>query len=172
MIAPPAACSRDNVNAHCFRPLAGFALLVWLSSCGSVSNPASPPNDFSSGNFSINILAADTCSTLATPGRNRNWKIGLVTSGSAVSSVMQGYSELAVISQTNLAGTARGSSLLLSGYIFDTIDGCSNALCYRAEGTITATQSGNVILGTLNGVLTYETTTCAATDHKVTLTRQ
>lgn len=172
MIAAPAACPRNTVIAHRFRPLAGFFLLVWLSSCGGVANPAAPPNDFSSGNFSINILAADTCSTLATPGHNRNWKIGLVTTGSAVTSVIQGYSESAVISQTNLAGTAKGSSLLLSGYIFDTIDGCPNPLCYRAEGTITATQSGNVIRGTLNGVLTYDTTTCTATDHKVTLTRQ
>ena len=172
MIDPPAACSRDIVIAHCFRPLAGFALLVWLSSCSNVSNPASPPNDFSSGNFSMNILAAEACSTLADPGRNRNWKIGLVTTGSAVSSYIQGYSESAVISQTNLAGTAHGSSLLLSGYMFDTIDGCSNPLCYRAEGTITGTQSGNVIRGTLNGVLTYDTTTCTAPDHKVTLTRQ
>jgi len=56
--------------------------------------------------------------------------------------------------------------------MYDTIDGCSNSLCYRAEGTITATQSGNVIRGTLNGVVTYDTTTCTATDHKVTLTRQ
>lgn len=157
---------------HRFRPLAGLSLLVWLSSCSSISNPTSPPNDFSSGNFSINILAADTCSTLATPGRNRTWKLGLVATGSAVVSVMQGYSESAALSQTNLAGTANGSSLLLSGYIFDTIDGCSNSLCYRAEGTITATQSGNVLRGTLNGVLTYDTTTCTATDHKVTLTRQ
>ena len=158
--------------AHRFRPLAGFCLLVWLSSCSSVSNPASPPNDFSSGNFSMNIVAADTCSALANPGRSRNWRIGLVTTGSAVSSYIQGYSESAVISQTNLAGTASGSSLRLSGYMYDTIDGCSNSLCYRAEGTITATQSGNVIRGTLNGVVTYDTTTCTATDHKVTLTRQ
>src|SRR5262249_7226333 len=81
MITPP-ACPRDTVIAHCFRPLAGFCLLVWLSSCGNVSNPASPPNDFSSGNFAMTIVAADTCSTLANPGRNRNWKIGLVTAGS------------------------------------------------------------------------------------------
>ena len=120
----------------------------------------------------MNILAAESCSTLADPGRNRNWKIGLVTSGSAVSSSIQGYSESAVISQTNLTGTAHGSALLLSGYVYDTIDGCSNPLCYRAEGTITATQSGNVIRGTLNGVLAYDATMCTAADHKVTLTRQ
>jgi hypothetical protein len=172
MIVPPAACPRNIVIAHCVRPLAGVALLVSVASCSSISNPASPPNDFSSGNFAMNIVAAESCSTLADPGRNRNWKIGLVATGSAVSSSIQGYSESAVISQTNLAGTAHGSSLLLSGYIFDTIDGCSNSLCYRAEGTITATQSGTVIRGTLNGVLTYDMTTCTAPDHKVTLTRQ
>ena len=56
--------------------------------------------------------------------------------------------------------------------IYDTIAGCTESLCYRAEGTITATQSGNVITGALSGVLTYDATTCPASDHKVTFTRQ
>lgn len=173
MIGPPAACSRDIVIADCTRPLAGLVLLVFLSSCGGIASPTSSSNEFSSGNFSMNLVASNACVTLADSGRNRNFKIGLVKTGSSVSSVMQGWSDSAtVFAQTNLAGTATGSSLTLSGYLFETINGCSDPLCYRAEGTMTATQSGDVISGTLNGVLTYELTTCTAPDHKVTLTRQ
>jgi hypothetical protein len=173
MIEPPAARPRDIVSTHNFRPLAGLALLVFLSSCGSIASPSSSSNEFSSGNFSINLVASSACAALADAGRNRNFKIGLVKTGSSVSSVMQGWSDSAtVFAQTNLAGTATGSALTLSGYIFETINGCSDPLCYRAEGTLTATQSGNVLNGTLNGVLTYELTTCTAPDHKVTLTRQ
>ena len=87
---------------------------------------------------------------------------------------MQGWSgnPNTVFSQTDLAGTASGSALKLSGHIYDTVDGCATALCFRAEGTITATQTGNAINGSLDGVLTYEFTTCQASDHKVTFTRQ
>jgi len=96
-----------------------------------------------------------------------------VKSGSSVVASMQGWSDSAtVFSQTNMAGTASGSSLMLAGSIYDTVIGCAESLCYRAEGTITATQSGNTINGTLSGVLTYEFTTCSAADHKVTFTRQ
>ena len=61
---------------------------------------------------------------------------------------------------------------MLTGFIYDTVVGCGESLCYKAEGTITATQSGNLINGTLSGVLTYEYTTCMAADHKVTFIRQ
>jgi hypothetical protein len=146
---------------------------ISVSACGSVANPASPSSDFSSGNFSLNIVASGTCMALAEAGRDRSWRIGLVKTGSAVASSMQGWSDSATVwSQTNLQGTASGSSLKLTGYIYDTVDGCSNALCYRAEGTITATQSGNVINGTFNGMLTYEQTTCTAPDHTVTFRRR
>ena len=61
---------------------------------------------------------------------------------------------------------------MLAGTIFDTVDGCSTTFCYGAVGTMTATQSGNVINGFLNGTLTYELTTCTAADHRVTFTRR
>jgi hypothetical protein len=161
------------VIADTARRFAGLALLVCLSSCGSVSSPDSRSNQFSSGNFSLNVVASAACSTLADAGRSRTFKIGLVQTGSSVSSSMQGWGDSAtVFAQTNLAGTATGSSLSLNGHIYETITGCSDPLCYRAEGTITATQSGNIVNGTLNGVLTYDQTTCAAPDHKVMLTRQ
>lgn len=151
----------------------GVAFAICLAGCGGVVNPSSPPNDVSSGNFSVNIVASNSCTTLADAGRNRNWTLGLVKTGSAVSVTMQGWPETAAVSsQINMAGTASGSSLMLTGTIFDTVVGCTEALCYRAEGTITATQSGNVITGTLNGVVAYELTTCTAADHKVTLTRR
>jgi len=173
MMALPAACARDTVTAETTVRPAGVALLIFLSSCGSINNPASPPNDFSSGNFSLNIVASATCTALADAGRNRSWKVGLVKEGSTVTGSIQGWSDRAtVFSQTTLAGTASGTSLMLAGTIFDTVDGCSTTLCYGAVGTITATQSGYVINGTLNGTLTYELTTCTASDHKVTFTRQ
>jgi len=62
--------------------------------------------------------------------------------------------------------------LTLAGSIFETIVGCDQALCYRAEGSLTATQTGNVLTGTFNGTVGYGTTSCTATDHKVTLTRR
>ena len=152
---------------------AGVIVLISVTACGSVNNPASPPNDFSSGNFSMTIVASGTCSTLADAGRNRGWKMGLVKTGSSVVASMQGWTDAAtVFAQTNMVGTASGSSLMLTGAIYDTVVGCAESLCYRAEGSITATQSGNVINGTLSGALTYEFTTCSATDHKVTFTRQ
>jgi hypothetical protein len=152
---------------------AGVLLVILMSACGSIANPASPPNDFSSGNFSMTIVASSTCTTLADAGRNRSWKMGLVKTGSTVTASTQGWSDPAtVFSQANLMGSATGSSLRLTGSIYDTVVGCAEALCYRAEGTITATQSGNVINGSLSGVLTYEFTTCSATDHTVTFTRQ
>jgi hypothetical protein len=161
------------VIADTTRPLAGLALIVCLSSCGSIASPESRSNQFSSGNFSVNVVASSSCRTLADSGRNRTFKIGLVQTGSSVSSFMAGWSDSAtVFAQTNLAGTATGSSLSLNGHIYETITGCSDPFCYRAEGTITATQSGNIVNGTLNGVLAYDSTTCAASDHKVTLTRQ
>jgi hypothetical protein len=151
----------------------GITLVICLSGCGSVTNPAAPPNDFSAGNFALNIVASNSCSTLPDAGRNRNWNIGLVKTGSAVAATMMGWPETAaVFSQTNFAGTANGSSLMLVGYIYDRIVGCEASLCYRAEGTITATQSGDVITGTLNGVVAYDATTCTAADHKVMLTRR
>jgi hypothetical protein len=150
-----------------------LALAMCLSACGSVSNPASPPNDFSDGNFATTIVASSSCSTLADAGRNRSWNIGLSKSGPVVTATMQGWPDAAaVFSQVNLAGTTTGSSLTLNGYIYDTIAECVPAFCYRAEGTITATQSGNVITGSLNGVVAYDATTCTATDHKVTFTRR
>src|SRR5204863_7204045 len=155
------------------RQATGIALVIFLSSCGSISNPASPSSDFSSGNFSLNIVASASCTALADAGRNRAWKMGLVKEGSTVTGSMQGWSDSAtVFSQTTLAGTASGSSLMLAGTIFDTVDGCSTTLCYGAVGTMTATQSGHVISGALNGTLTYDLTTCTASDHKVTFTRQ
>ena len=121
----------------------------------------------------MNIVASSTCTTLPDVAKNRGWKIGLVKTGSDVVASMQGWTSPATVSsQTVLTGSATGSALMLQGYIYDTVVGCAESLCYRAEGTITATQSGNVINGTLSGVLTYEFTACSATDHKVTFTRQ
>jgi hypothetical protein len=166
---------------RCARPIlipdrtvrAGIVLLIFAAGCGSISNPASPSNDFSSGNFALNIVASSTCTGLADAGRNRSWKMGLVKTGSTVAASMQGWPDAAtVISQSSLSGTATGSSLTLTGGIYDTVIDCGTPLCYRAEGTITGTQSGTVINGTLNGVLTYEFTACQASDHKVTFTRQ
>ena len=150
-----------------------IALVVFVSACSSVTEPGSGPTDFSSGNFRLEIVASDACTTLASAGHDRSWNMGLVKSGSVVSVSMQGWdATTTVVAQTVFAGTANGSSLMLTGSVFDTIFGCATTLCYRAEGTITAMQSGNVLTGTLNGVVTYEFTTCTATDHKVTLTRR
>jgi hypothetical protein len=86
---------------------------------------------------------------------------------------MQGWSSSAtVFSQTNLTGSASGSSLMLTGWIYDTVVGCTPALCYQAEGQIAATQSGNILNGTLNGVVAFDSMSCAAADHKVMFTRQ
>lgn len=99
--------------------------------------------------------------------------MGLVKTGSDVFVSIQGWSSPGtVFSQTNLRGSAAGSSLMLNGWIYDTVDGCTAALCYRADGRITATQTGNVINGTLNGVVAYDSVTCQALDHEVTFTRQ
>jgi hypothetical protein len=150
----------------------GIVLAICLPGCGGVVNAGTAPSEFTSGNFAVNIVASSSCTMLADAGRNRNWTLGLTKTGSTVSVLMQGWPETAaVISQTNMAGTATGSSLMLTGSIFDTVIGCSEPLCYRAEGTIAGRQSGNVITGTLNGVVAYEVTTCTATDHKVTFTR-
>ena len=150
-----------------------IALVVFVSACSSVTEPGSGPSDFSSGNFRLNVVASDACTTLAAAGHDRSWNMGLVKSGSVVSVSMQGWdATTTVVAQTDFAGTANGSSLTLTGGVFDTIYGCATTLCYRADGTITATQSGNALTGTLNGAVTYELTTCTATDHKVTLTRR
>ena len=144
-----------------------------VSACGSVSAPSSLPNDFSSGNFNMNIVASSSCTSLANPGRDRNWNGGLVMNGSTVTGNVQGWPDPAtVITQVTLAGTANGRMLSLTGSIYETIVECEQALCYRAEGTLSATQTGNVLEGTFNGVLTYAATSCTATDHKVTLTRR
>src|SRR6476646_3271783 len=159
----PAACVRDIVTpATLLR--AGIGLVIFAAGCGGLANPASPSNDFSSGNFSMNIVASSTCTTLPDAAKNRGWKIGLVKTGSSVTASMQGgWSDPAtVFSQTNMTGSATGSSLTLTGWIYDTVVGCEASLCYQADGTITATQSGNVINGTLKGVLTYESTSCQA----------
>ncbi len=154
------------------RPL-GIALVIGLSACGGIADPGSPSNEFSTGNFLVNIVASNSCTSLIDAGRNRSWKMGLVKTGSVVSVTMQGWADSAtVISQTTLAGAASGSSLTLSGSILDTVVDCREPLCYRAEGTIAATQSGNVVTGNLNGVVAYEFTTCTAADHKVTFTRR
>ena len=150
----------------------GIVLAICLPGCGGVINAGTAPSEFTSGSFSVNIVASSSCTTLADTGRTRNWTFLLTKTGSAVSATMQGWPETAaVISQTHMAGTATGSSLMLTGSIVDTVVGCSEPLCYRAEGTIAGTQSGNVITGTLNGVVAYEATTCTAADHKVTFTR-
>ena len=121
----------------------------------------------------MNIVASSACTTLPDAARNRGWKVGLVKTGSDVVASIQGWSDSAtVFSQTNLTGSASGSSLMLNGWIYDTVAGCAAALCYQADGRITATQSGNVINGTLNGAVTYDSVTCRAPDHKVAFTRQ
>lgn len=148
-------------------------LVFFVSACGSMTAPGSAPNDFSSGNFAMNIVASNTCTSLADAGRDRSWNVGLVMTGSSVTGYVQGWSDPAtVITQVTLAGTANGRMLSLNGSIFETIVGCEQALCYRAEGTLTATQTGNVLIGTFNGAVGYGTTSCTATDHKVTLTRR
>jgi hypothetical protein len=154
-------------------PLSAVALVVFVSACSSVTEPGSGPSDFSSGNFRLNIVASDACTALAAAGHDRSWNMGLVQSGSVVSVSMQGWdATTTVVAQTDFAGTANGSSLTLTGGVFDTIYGCATTLCYRADGTIKATQSGKVLTGTLSGAVTYEFATCTATDHKVTLTRR
>jgi len=148
-------------------------LVLLLSACGSVTAPGTVPNDFSSGNFTMNIVASNSCTTLADAGRNRNWNVGLVMTGSAVQGNVQGWPDPAtVITQVTLAGTANGRMLSLTGSVYETIVGCQPALCYRAEGSLTATQTANVIDGTFNGVVAYDTTSCTAADHKVTFTRR
>lgn len=93
--------------------------------------------------------------------------------GSSVVGYVQGWADPAtVITQVTLAGTATGRALSLTGSVYETIVGCEAALCYRAEGALSATQTGNVLTGTFNGVVAYDTTSCTATDHKVTLTRR
>ena len=150
-----------------------FTLVICLSACGGVTDPSTPPNDFSTGNFAMNIVASDSCATLADAARNRSWNVGLVMTGSSVTGYVQGWADPAtVITQVTLAGTATGRTLSLAGSVYETIVGCEAALCYRAEGALSATQTGNVLTGTFNGVVAYDTTSCTATDHKVTLTRR
>jgi hypothetical protein len=171
MIRKPAARVRPTLISQTTLRAAGVLLFISLPACGGVTT--APSNDFSSGNFAMTLVASSTCTTLAAAGQNRGWKMGLVKTGSAVTGSMQGWTDPAtVFSQTNFTGSATGSSLSLTGWIYDTVVGCGTSLCYQAEGTITATQSGYVINGTFNGVLTYEFTTCRASDHKVTFTRQ
>lgn len=149
------------------------SLVFLVSACGGVTSPGTPPDDFSSGNFTMNIVAANTCSDLVEAGRNRSWNVGLFMTGSAVTGTVQGWTDPnTVVAQVTLAGTATGRMLSLTGSIFETIVGCEQSLCYRAEGTTTASQTGNTLTGTLNGVVAYGTTSCTATDHKVTLTRR
>jgi hypothetical protein len=149
-------------------------LLVFLvSACGSVTAPGTVPDDFSSGNFTMNIVASNSCTTLADAGRDRTWNVGLVMTGSTVTGNVQGWPDPAtVITQITLSGTANGRMLSLAGSIYETIAGCKSAFCYHAEGSLTATQTGNTLAGTFNGVVGYDTTSCTATDHKVTLTRR
>ena len=148
-------------------------LVFLLSGCGSITAPGTAPNDFSSGNFAMNIVASNSCTSLADAGRDRNWNVGLVMTGSTVTGNIQGWSDPAtVVTQGALAGTASGRMLSLAGSIYETIVDCQPALCYRAEGSIDATQTGNTLTGTFNGVVAYDTTSCTATDHKVTLTRR
>jgi hypothetical protein len=155
-----------------FRRLA-IATVTGLCACGGVSDPSSPPNDFSTGNFAMNIVASDACTALADAGRDRSWKVGLVATGSSVTGNLQGWTDPAtVITQLTLTGTASGRMLTLQGAIFERIVGCAPLDCYRAEGTLNATQAGYALTGTFNGVIGYDATTCTATDHKVTLTRR
>jgi len=148
-------------------------LVFMVSACGSVTAPGTVPNDFSSGNFTMNIVASNSCTTLADAGRNRSWNVGLVMTGSSVTGNVQGWPDQAtVLAQVTLDGTAKGRMLSLAGSIYETIVGCEQALCYRAEGSLSATQTGNILDGTFNGVVAYATTSCTATDHKVTVTRR
>ena len=148
-------------------------LVFFVSACGSVTAPGSASNDFSSGNFGMNIVASNTCTSLADAGRDRSWNVGLVMTGSSVTGYLEGWPDPATVgAQVGLAGTANGRTLSLTGSIYETIVGCDQALCYRAEGALTATQTGNVLSGTFNGAVGYGSTTCTATDHKVTLTRR
>jgi hypothetical protein len=148
-------------------------LVFFVSACGSVTAPGSAPNDFSSGNFTMNIVASNACPSLADAGRNRSWNVGLEMTGSAVTGYVQGWADPAtVVTQVTLAGTANGRMLSLTGSIYETIVGCEQALCYRAEGSLTAMQTGNVLSGTFNGAVGYGTTSCTAADHQVTLTRR
>ena len=148
-------------------------LTFLASACGSIAAPGPASNDFSSGNFAMNLVASDACPSLAEPGSDRSWNVGLVMAGSSVMGTVQGWPEPAtVITQVTLAGNANGRTLSLAGSIFETIVGCEQTLCYRAEGALTATQTGNVLTGTFNGTIGYATTSCTATDHKVTLTRR
>jgi hypothetical protein len=150
-----------------------IAMLMGVSACGGVTDPSSPPNDFSSGNFAMNLVASDTCTTLADAGRNRSWNVGLVATGSSVTGNLQGWPDPATaIAQVTLTGTAKGRMLTLTGSISERIVGCAPLDCYRAEGTLNATQTGYVLAGTFNGVVAYDATSCTATDHKVTLTRR
>jgi hypothetical protein len=150
-----------------------IATVVGLSACGGVTNPSSPPNDFSSGNFAMNIVASDTCTALADAGRDRRWNVGLVTTGSSVTGTVQGWPDPAtVIAQLALTGSTEGRTLTLTGLIVERIVGCAPVDCYRAEGTLNATQTGYVLTGTFNGVVSYDATSCTASDHKVTLTRR
>jgi hypothetical protein len=148
-------------------------LMFLVSACGSVTAPGTVPDDFSSGNFTMNIVASNSCTTLADAGRDRTWNVGLVMTGSAVTGNVQGWPDPAtVITQITLSGTANGRMLSLAGSIYETIAGCELPLCYHAEGSLAATQTGNTLTGTFNGVVGYDTTSCSATDHKVTLTRR
>src|SRR5262245_41641419 len=108
-------------------------MMLLLSTCSSVTAPATVPTDFSSGNSTMNIVASNSCTTLADAGRNRNWNVGLVMTGSAVQGNVQGWPDQAtVIAQVTLAGTANGRMLSLAGSIYETIVGCQPTLCYRA----------------------------------------
>ena len=155
-----------------FRRLA-IAIAIGLPACGGVTDPSSPPNDFSSGNFTMNIVASDACTALADAGRNRSWNVGLLAAGSSVTGDLQGWPDPATaVAQAAFTGTAKGRMLTLTGSIFERIVGCAPLDCYRAEGTLNATQTGYVLTGTFDGVIGYDTTTCTAPDHKVTLTRR
>lgn len=149
-------------------------LVFLVSACGGVTAPGSVPNDFSSGNFTMNIVASNSCTSLDDAGRNRTVNVGLVMTGSSVTGTLQGWPDpdIIVAAQLTLAGTAKGSMLSLAGSVYETIIGCEQALCYRAEGSLSATQTGNVLDGTFNGVVAYGLTSCTAADHKVTFTRR
>lgn len=150
-----------------------ITIVIGLSACGGVTDPSSQPNDFSSGNFAMNIVASDACTALPDAGRSRNWNVGLVAAGPSVTGNLQGWPDPATaITVLTLTGTATGRTLTLAGSISERIVGCVPIDCYRAEGTINATQTGYVLTGTLNGVVGYDTTSCTATDHKVTFTRR
>ena len=121
----------------------------------------------------MNIVASDTCTALADAGRSRTWNVGLVATGSSVTGSVQGWPDPAtVITQIALTGSTEGRKLTLTGWILERIVGCEPVNCYRAEGTLDATQTGYVLAGTFNGLIGYDATSCTATDHKVTLTRR